>query len=125
VQLVWAIVRMLRERAPVLGPQVEGRDGAVAAAAEAVADGREADFEAQLATKAGERLWVQVQLRPVRHGGSASAENLVRPMRPWWARVFGGASGRAGAQPYTTTKQGACLLQGGVVGGAGSRASAR
>lgn len=63
----------------LVGSQVEDCEGAVAAAAEAVAGGLEADFEAQLRTKAGERLWVQVQLRPVRGGGSAAAENLVRP----------------------------------------------
>ena len=54
---------------------------AVASAAAAVAGGREADFEAQLRTKAGERLWAQVQLRPVCQNGSTAADNLVRAMR--------------------------------------------
>ncbi|KAK9834967.1 hypothetical protein WJX81_000233 [Elliptochloris bilobata] len=57
--------------------EAEGMAGAVAEASAAVAAGQEAEFEAQLRTKAGEWLWAQVQLRPVRQEGSTAADNVV------------------------------------------------
>ena len=61
--------------------------------------GREADYEAHLKTKSGERLWAQVQLRPVRQdGSSAPADNLVRGVAAVWsplALCWGGIWGCA------------------------------
>ena len=79
--------------------QAEGAEcAAAAAAAAAVMEGRAAEFEAHLRIKSGERLWAQVQLRPVRQdGSSAPADNLVRgvaavgsllgPLLGWPARL--------------------------------------
>lgn len=71
--------------------QAEGMEKAVAAASAAVARGQEADFEAQLRTKAGERLWSQVQLRHVQQNGSTAADNLVRAARVLAMRPCSGA----------------------------------
>ena len=75
--------------------QAEGAECVAAAtAAAAVLEGREAEFEAHLRTKSGDRLWAQVQLRPVRQDGSFNpADNLVRGVAAVgasWAPCWGG-----------------------------------
>ena len=92
----------------------------MAAALAAVARGQEADFEAQLRTKAGERLWAQVQLRPTRQEGSTAADNLVRaaPSRFWHVPVFrkpGRVQGALWQRLFLEMRQQGCTAAGSLM----------